>query len=887
MRSMKPRLWPNCWTDVLCATVGCCVFSYAQQQDPVAPGGDNASLTLESSQHQHHYGRRSRHRWQSCQNSAHRGMHVSRHPVDDRDQQRTPSTDSADFSWVTMLLPFTTADRTFLEGATRQQWPSFLSRKSSTKDDPPEYDYVIVGNGIAGSACYKKLRSLCPSAKIAILDPLQPPMLQKGMQALSSGIAPMDDKTHYFPIHATRIDPERRVVGWTHSDAKELRYRCALLLATGSRGAPPPRYLYDESIRDAILEFRPTLVHPPDYCCGSQSNNTHTTELVSHRPVVSMETVQKKVMQEIQKNRDVAILGSGWDAIDLVAAAALQKKRRHHIHLFFGNNVPLSSALPHYLGSAVTKRLKSKRIHVHHHSVIRYISGYTYQPKYTDQVEEQPHGRKNPRSQPIRIYTARRNDFLDTNITNVDLVVVAPEVAGSSGSATLPTTDFPSNLATEALQQGRAWYQTWANVSRKSVHDPALIACYNDDGRIVVNAELLACTGIYAAGSVAKYANGVTGHADVAGIGVEDAVDAGEVAACNMARHFYEHDAKYMTQCRFTKDPVPVWRSDIAFIDGVAAPRSLSRVGIHALCIGHCDSDRFHTHAYWWTNQSVQQRMLRLLENESKETISDVPRDSIAISEEKKQLRLRRMTGSDASSIALSRPVYGIGVVFYLDRTGKIHGIMTWGLPFAMGSKTNELNKPLVDHLKSIIATNGGLSFLETESDLYRMLKYLKEESRLIVAEAYSGCANHPEVLQHFNGNPTAWKEFPQPLYRATEVRSADLRSLGVVKRRDGQGRGILGQDIFERYTYGASDSVAPVSDNGETWAVLNPAETDWKLWESREKQWDENEERARPPKEEPLWIRKGDDMKNISQLDRLDMAYQAAMRGSVGARSS
>jgi hypothetical protein len=51
-----------------------------------------------------------------------------------------------------------------------------------------------------------------------------------------------------------------------------------------------------------------------------------------------------------------------------------------------------------------------------------------------------------------------------------------------------------------------------------------------------------------------------------------------------------------------------------------------------------------------------------------------------------------------------------------------------------------------------------------------------------------------------------------------------------------------------------------------------------WTTWERVERRWDENEARARPPKEEALWIRKGDETRNIPHRERMANAYRTAM---------
>jgi hypothetical protein len=52
----------------------------------------------------------------------------------------------------------------------------------------------------------------------------------------------------------------------------------------------------------------------------------------------------------------------------------------------------------------------------------------------------------------------------------------------------------------------------------------------------------------------------------------------------------------------------------------------------------------------------------------------------------------------------------------------------------------------------------------------------------------------------------------------------------------------------------------------------------EWAVWEQKEKRWDENEDVARPPKEDAIWIRKGDEQKNVAFKDTVAAAYSAAI---------
>lgn len=439
---------------------------------------------------------------------------------------------------------------------------------------------------------------------------------------------------------------------------------------------------------------------------------------------------------------------------------------------------------------------------------------------------------------------------------------------GPRGNAVQPTLHIPPHL--QESRDGRVWYESWSQLSMKSSRDPSMIVCYKDDGRIVVNSELCAATGVYAAGSVAKCGNALTGHADVAGQGVHDATMAGKVAALNMARHykqngFFNFSSDDGPLPAVMRDAIPVWRSDVlSYDDGKRRPTSLSSVGIQALCVGTCDSERYTTHGVWWTNQSAQQRILRLLEQDEA-TYGDSSTDMTPKQNKRRRQRLKEST----------KMVYGFGVVYYLDRTGRIQGVMTWGLPFAKGSQ-HEINPQLLEIIKEVILTNGGMNSLETELDQMRMSQYLADTSRTLVAMAFSESTQEAHSSHQLEG-PGA--DFPRPLHRFTDNKPMGIRSHGVLKRRDGHGQGILGEDLFSRYTQVVPDPSPPKPVTGGVGYASQDAQGqksyqaawnwyDYQVFEQRELRWTENENLARPPKEDALWIRKGDETRNVSAAE-------------------
>jgi hypothetical protein len=393
-----------------------------------------------------------------------------------------------------------------------------------------------------------------------------------------------------------------------------------------------------------------------------------------------------------------------------------------------------------------------------------------------------------------------------------------------------------------------------------------MIVCYKDDGRIAVNSELCAATGVYAAGSVAKCGNALTGHADVTGEGIHDGARAGRVAALNMARHYRQDSLFAFTDGplpALVRDAVPVWRSDVLTYED--RPSALASIGIHCLCVGTCDSERYATHGVWWTNQSAQQRILRLIEQDEA-TYGNTDE----ITPEQSKRRRQRMKESN-------KAVYGLGLVYYLDKSGRIQGIMMWGLPFTQGPN-GDINPALLERMQYVIFSNGGMNSLETEFDQMRMSKYLAEESRVLVGLSLARQSSAKVAVHQSHQLQGTIADFPRPLQRFTDPKPQGVRSHGVLKRRDGHGQGLLGEDMFSRYHHIVPDPSPPkpVTD-GVGFAARDGASAtyqaawnwyDYQVHEQREQRWNENESLARPPKEDRLWIRRGDENRNVSAAD-------------------
>lgn len=159
-------------------------------------------------------------------------------------------------------------------------------REESTKPSRTiTYDFVIIGSGSAGQSALKTLKEKCPSARIAVIDPVR---LTTGKESRS---------VDYYRETATGFNPKLRTVQLMDDASTQLVYRYGILLATGSRGAPPPIELFQVSALPRVFELR-------------------TTELAGNsmqRPVLAPEHVRKAILGASSKGAKVAILGSGWD----------------------------------------------------------------------------------------------------------------------------------------------------------------------------------------------------------------------------------------------------------------------------------------------------------------------------------------------------------------------------------------------------------------------------------------------------------------------------------------------------------------------------------------------------------------------------------------------
>jgi hypothetical protein len=438
---------------------------------------------------------------------------------------------------------------------------------------------------------------------------------------------------------------------------------------------------------------------------------------------------------------------------------------------------------------------------------------------------------------------------------------------------------------------GRPWYKTWSQLAKSSQFEPSIIACFEDDGRIAVNPELCAASGVFAAGSVAKYPNSTTGNSSIAGEGAEDGTNAGRVAAINMSKQFpsrHGFTARDDTIHSFAASSLPVWRSDIAAYPGQRQPipSGLSSLGIQALCVGQCDSERLATRGFWWTNSSAQRKHTRLIEDEGDE----------AAGREMKMTR-RRLSRRNRKQ-GITPPLYGIGVVYYLDKMGRVRGILTWGLPYTQ-EEAGAVNPEMMRLLKQIMVTNAGISALDSEENHQMMNNALAKMSQRLVHLAFRDQSTYTTGACHGLDGPIPG--FSTPLYRFTEVNPGKSTTMNVLKRKEAGSFGVLGEDLFARDEHALEQSsisedeeetpsnipttmypitVVPFQVEkayGQRAASLESL-VELNRYLATQRGWEENEMRARPAKEDPLWLRPADERKTVSRQQMVIDAFRSIM---------
>ena len=448
--------------------------------------------------------------------------------------------------------------------------PRKTTKTCPVKENSKIYDFIIIGYGNSGQSALRTLQQKCPNARIALVDPLR--SSNKGKKN-SNNINRNDTKTAYTEYYRDTVvefNPSTKSVTLLTDPDTSIGYKHGVLIATGARGAPPPLELFQDEALSRVLELRPTEL----------SKNTK-------RPMMAPERVRKAVAVAASRGAKIAILGSGWEALDLVLVAekaCKSVKKQKLPTICYANQGIAWNILPPYLSAELRKKLSKRGIDLQDRSFVRYVADFQQQSGNCKQLE---------------LHNAKTYDLLDTRRTILDLLVVAPDSFGDKGTAALPTPDVPDQM--KESSDGRPWYKTWSQISKTSNAAPSTVVCFEDDGRIAVNTELSVASKIYAAGSCAKYPNSSTGHSSIAGEGSIDGPIAGRVAALNMSRE-YRQIAHQVESFRsfsgssgsdlvdeahsFATNSLPVWRSDITSYPAANGDRvtALSSVGVQTLC---------------------------------------------------------------------------------------------------------------------------------------------------------------------------------------------------------------------------------------------------------------------------------------------------------------
>lgn len=766
-----------------------------------------------------------------------------------------------------------------------------------------ECDYVVLGgNGKAGKSAVRTLRKLDPNASICIIDPNS----DYNNNHFQDRISKSRGRINHLQTYASYIDHSNKMIRLhanpsSSNDAHDMsnttnpvvRFRKSALIATGSRGAPPPNECIDHGARERVLELRSTSIPPIQPTLMQQQRKGSI-------PILDPSTVRSLSLLAASQSATVAVMGSGFDALEL--AASLSRMQQQHrnkndnsdgsnskkVILIFGSSSPMSTRLPRYLSAAVTKRLRNCGIDVEDRSMTRYLS----------MESSSSAAGAVPR---LALYTEKSYDHLDSRRMTTDLLVLAPNTNGNNGTSVIPTTS--STRQTSYSQNQQQQYLPWS-----SLISPPLLTCYIDDGRIVTNSEYQATSNIYAAGSVTRSPNRRNGRADISGGSSACSARVGEIAARNMIRdHVVSGSSRSGRSDGYdasTDDSIPVWRSDVVphlgqtnvdntdesgdesyTVASNETTTALYSMGIHALCVGRCDSETLATHGFWWTNT-----------NQQSSNNDDKISNSNSSSTRGRRMNtlgpnafMRRITKKSASTVnsngnkirggSGSLPVYGSGVVYYLDRTGSICGVMLWGLPFSKIPQDckSGMNHLIVERMKEVIRSNGGVAIQEHSSKIadehaglnvdLTLLSYLHlvEESKMLASMAMSGLKPKNDIKSKVTG---------KPLHRYTPIKSHELSSLGKLRRRE---MGYIAEedDLFYPVVTTSStaeqESTRPPSlkriypMNGG--AITTIAEKEMEL---RQLQID----RSRPSKEEPLWMRKGEEQKYVNYREAMDQSF-------------
>ena len=320
-----------------------------------------------------------------------------------------------------------------------------------------------------------------------------------------------------------------------------------------------------------------------------------------------------------------------------------------------------------YLSLAVAKRLQSLGVQLVPYSYVRYlgatdtstVSAKTTANAKNNNIYSTSNATRTATNADVSpqlvLFLAKTYDSLNTTSLVADKVTFAP--------TSVPTI-ADRKLHHSALSE---YDETHCAMLVNKTHPHGFLLrsgleLDNVSGGVVVNQSLQACEGVYVAGDVASVCNNGNGvdlretvenhsvqkskqhHVHVMqqrGVvrGYQNALYSGTLAGRNMAYNSTHRTETVDVSTALLYNHIPVYEAHSA------------DVGVHLTFIGNC-STALESHGYWW----------KLGTNPVNTT-------------------------STTATDTLSRPPLGLGVVFYVDNSGVINGILVSGLPHTSHSR--------------------------------------------------------------------------------------------------------------------------------------------------------------------------------------------------------
>lgn len=628
------------------------------------------------------------------------------------------------------------------------------------------YDFVIIGYGRSGKSAVETLNKLCPKASIAIFDP-----------SITTTSINDDNNTNnmdYYQSMVNKVNPEcKEIVGSNLSKDNntttnvKVNYKHSMLISTGSRCASIPSNLVDKAVSSRVLSLL--------------NNNTNNN---NHNALLSPKAIYAIGKMACEQNSTICVLGSGLEALFIALSSAYAYKNANKennnnnnnnkyskVKLLFGDSSPLSRMLPSYLSTTLTLRLRKLGIDVQERTLVRYVM-----PSFTNTDNN---------NTSIEIHAVKSYDSLLTERLSSDLIIVAPSTLPHQTTASIPTSITSNNI------------KPWSQI----ISTPNIISCFSKNARILVNAQLNAASNIYASGSCVQYpdttnSNNNSGSYIVPGLSLYASTLSGQIAATNMAQQYNNtinndktqynywnvnnnNDARPRSYSYFNynimnnyKNP-PIWSTnDIYSKLNIAESSDNNSIfkssGIQAFTIGECNSHTMSIHAFWWTNHSTNIRKQQLRRRQTNNS------NSLLI----KATTASNTSSSSSSSSNSSYPVYGVGVLYYVDNTnGKLRGILTWGInpnSILHNDSNNNNGNDILERLRLILQTNGQ-SITNNNNNKYPItIQQLSDESQNIIHNilntSSSSNINDIHVLHPIT------KDIIKPYYRYTPSKNSVRR---------------------------------------------------------------------------------------------------------------